>query len=102
MEEYNWMIRKSKLSDLDWQFARLHFPGSIMAMVKTRLDKLGNFFAAKEGTQYYGKRRTEMAMIWLQMILDLSLWLSRSSIEELICCLTLLGKKGFIGDNTIV
>ena len=66
-----------------------------MAMVKTRLDKLGNFFAAKEGTQYYGERRAEMAIIWLQMILDLSLWLSRSSIEEVICCPTLLGKKKF-------
>ena len=57
------MIHKSKLSNFRLTVASLIFPGSIMAMVKTRLDKLGNFLAAKEGTQYYGKRQTEMAMI---------------------------------------
>jgi hypothetical protein len=36
------MIHKSKLSDLGLTVARLHFPGSIMAMVKTRLDKFSS------------------------------------------------------------
>ena len=92
MEEYNWIIHKSKLSDLGLTVALSRFyhgdGQDQTGQVGKFLSGQGRYSVLWETTNGDGN----------DLIADgfgpIS-GLSRSSIEEVICCPTLLGKKKF-------